>query len=229
MALSVLTDVTTASDSRTLSWTIPTLATGDVVVVSAVTWDQPNTLNVPSGTGLSFTQRAAPNASLRDRAYIWTATASSGGSSVVVTSSVLAGGSAVHNGCLYLCPTADGYSLGGTPNVVSLTLLTNQPGQGSLTGTSGSLAIVAAGEWNGVTSSRTWLAATPTEDAFAYAGSGVNTQYFGHGTLTGASTTVGLSAPTTSCDFTVAAVEVLSSGAPTPYPFELLTQTPRAY
>jgi hypothetical protein len=230
MALTVLTDVTTASNSRTLSWTIPTLATGDVVVISAVTWDQGNTQNVPTGTGLSFTQRVGANLAARDFGYIWTAVASSGGSSVVVSSSVLAGGASVHNGCLYLCPTADGYSLAGSPNVLSSTLPTNSAPNGNLAGTSGSLAIVAAGDYNGTSTSRTWVAATPTEDAFAGAGAGINTQYFGHGTLTGATTQVGLSAPTTGVDATVAAIEVLFSGAPPAAPdLPIIVQQPRRH
>lgn len=209
MALSVLSDASAAIDSRTLTWTILTLAIGDVVVVTVVTWDQPNTMNVPSGTGLSFTQRVAANAASKVRVYQWTAVASSGGSNVVVTSSVLAGGNSIHNGTLTLCPTADGYSLAGSPNVLSNAAAGTTP-SGALAGVSGSLGIVALGDWNAVDgASRAWLVSA-AEDLYQFSG-GNSTQYIAHCTLTGASTTVGLSAPTAGTNYSIGAIEVLKS------------------
>ena len=214
MAVTVLTDASTAIDSRTLSWTIPTLATGDVVVVAAVTWDTASTLNPPSGTGLSFTERVNVSGSGKTRVYIWTAVASSGGSSVAVTSSVLAGGACVHTGACYQLPTGDGYSLAGSPNTLAATASGSSAPQGALTGTSGNLAVVAIGDWLATDgSSRAWLVSA-TEAYYTYSATN-STQYGARCTLTGASTTVGLSAPTTSA-WTIGALEVLKSQEPIP-------------
>ena len=175
MAVTVLTDASNAIDSRTLSWTIPTLATGDVVVVAAVTWDTASTLNPPSGTGLSFTERVNVAAATRTRVYIWTAVASSGGSSVAVTASVLAGGACIHTGACYQLPTGDGYSLAGSPNTLATTGSAGAP-QGSLTGTSGNLALVAVGDWNAVDgASRAWLVSA-TEAYYTFSSTN-STQY----------------------------------------------------
>jgi hypothetical protein len=211
MGLTVLTDASTAQDSRTLTWTIPSLAIGDVVVVKATTWDSANTQNPPAATGLSFTQQVNVSAATRTRVYIWTAVASSGGSNVVVTSSVLAGGASFHTGALTQCPTADGYSLAGSPNVASTTGASGAPSV-ALAGASGNLGIVAIGDWDGLSGSgRAWLASA-TEDMYAF-DSGINTHYVGHATLTGASTTLGLSAPTMT-RWTIGAIEVLKSAGP---------------
>lgn len=226
MALTVLTDATIGQDQRTLSWTIPSLAIGDVVVVSAITWDQANTLNPPSGTGLSFTQRVAANAASKTRVYIWTAVASSGGSSVAVTCSVLAASNSIHNGALYHCPTADGYSLAASPNVASGTSVSTGAASIALTGVAGSLGIVAAGDWNGTSgASRAWLVSA-TEDLYQFSNTDT-THYAAHCTLTGASTTVGLSAPTTMV-WTIGAIEVLKSGGASPVIPELV-MAPRTY
>lgn len=210
MALSVLTDVSGTSNTRTLSWTIPTLAVGDVVVVTAVTWDQPNTQNIPSGSGLTFTQRVGANASTRCYVYIWTAVAASAGTSIVVTSSQLAGGTSVHNGALYLCPTADGYSLAATPNTVSNATITGGSApQSTLTGVLGSLGVYALGDWNATDgATRAYVPVSSTEDFYQFTTT-LSSQYGAHCTLTGASTTVGMSAPLTGSLYTLGAIEVL--------------------
>jgi hypothetical protein len=207
VALTVVQDAAPAStaNTRTLSWT-GTVAVGDVVVVTAETEDTAVTLGVPAGTGLTFTQRAAPTAATRTRPYIWTAVAASAGS-VTVTSTVSA--SAIHNGVMYICPTADGYSLAGTPNVVSIAS-GGTTGSGSLTGTAGSLYLVCVADWNGVNGSARAWASSGVEDLYQFSATN-STQYNAHGTCTGTSTTVGLTAPTTGCQFSIAAIEILKS------------------
>jgi hypothetical protein len=226
MALTVIPgNVAITQDQRTLSWTLPTVAVGDVVAVAAMTWDQGNTLNAPTGTGLSFTLRAEVNFPNRTHLYIWTAVATSGGSSVVVTCSVLAATNSVHNGTAYVCPTADGYSLAATPNTATNTNGTNPTT--SLAGASGNLGIIIAGDWNAVNgSTRAWQG-TVTEDMYQFS-SGNSTQYGAHMTLTGATTTVGLSSPSTGVSPAIAAMEVLKSGGSTPVIPELV-MAPRTY
>ncbi|MBA2952095.1 hypothetical protein GON03_18950 [Nocardioides sp. MAH-18] len=224
MALTVVSgNVAITQDQRTLSWTIPTLAVGDVVVVAAVTWDQANTLNPPSGTGLTFTQRLAANAASHTRVYIWTAVASSAGSSVVVTCSVLAASNSIHNGTLYVCPTADGYSLAATPNTATSTTGSSA----SLSGASGNLGIVAVGDWSGGSgASRAWLASA-VEDMYQFSSTD-STQYGAHCDLTGATTSVGLSTPT-GASFTTGAIEILKSGGGGPALPPILVQPPRRF
>jgi hypothetical protein len=171
-----------------------------------MTWDPSSTLNVPSGPGLSFTQRAASGIATRTQNYIWTAVASSGGTSVVVTATHSAAAS-IHGGVLYVCPTADGYSLAATPN----TLVTTSAGSGALAGTAGSLGIFAVGDAGAVNgSTRAYLPVSSTDDLYTFSASDV-TEYWAHCTLTGASTTVGLSSPS-STFFTTIGIEVLFSG-----------------
>lgn len=210
----VLTDASVAQDSRTLSWTIPSLAVGDVVVVLAITWDNGYTLNVPSGTGLAFTQRVNGSGAGHTTSYIWSAVASSADSNVVVTSSVLAGGSSVHNGVLIVFPAAEGYSLAGTPNTKSTLFAGGATATDTLAGTAGNVGVVCLGDWTGSSgASRAW-ADTPIEDLYLSSG-GNSTHYFARYTLTGASTTVGLTAPSAGSTFTLAAIEVQYS-APAP-------------
>lgn len=225
MAVTVLTDGAVTEDTRTLTWTIPTLATGDWVVVTAGTWDSGVTLNAPSGTGLTFTERANVSASARPRCYLWTAQASSGGSSVAVTCSVAAGGASHHSGVLYRFPTADGYSIAGTPNVASKTDNSGTPLSIALTGTSGSIGVFNGADWTGVTTSPTWLGDGASDLNSLTSGSG--SQYYGRQTLTGSSTTVGMSAPNTSGGQAVAAIEVLlSAGAATRVPLVRRNRVP---
>lgn len=225
MAVTVLTDGAVTEDTRTLTWTIPTLATGDWVVVTAGTWDSGVTLNAPSGTGLTFTQQVNVTAAARPNAYIWSAQASSGGSSVVVTCSVAAGGNSHHSGVLYRFPTADGYSIAGTPNVATKTDNSGTPLSIALSGTSGSIGVFNGADWTGVTTSPTWLGDGASDLNSLTSGSG--SQYFGRQTLTGSSTTVGMSAPNTSGGQAVAAIEVLlSAGAATRVPLVRRNRVP---
>lgn len=211
MAITVLTDGAVTQDTRTLSWTIPNLSVGDVVSVAAITWDAGVTLNNPAGTGLSFgTPKVNAGSGSRTKVYEWAATASAGGTNVVVTCSVAAGGNSIHTGVCIVLPAADGYSLAATPNTASATPTGGSVGQVDLTGTANNIGIIAIGDWNGVNgSSRAWLMSA-TEDLYAFS-SGNSTQYFAHCTLTGSTNTVGLSAPTTSTSFTVGAMEILKS------------------
>lgn len=208
MALVVLTDAAVAQNSRTLTWTIPTLAVGDVVVVTGIQWDTADTLNLPTGTGLSFTQRVNIAATGKQRHYIWTAVATSGGTNVVVTATASATAS-IHTGALYLCPTADGYSLAATPNVASGTANTSTP-QLALAGTSGNLGIWTLGDWDASTTAPTYLNSA-TQDYYV-AQASFSTQLSAHNDLTGASTTLGVSAPTMA--WTIAAIEVIKSAPP---------------
>lgn len=213
MAITVVADATTTSDTRTLSWTIPTLASGDIVVVAAETWDNGITLANPSGTGLAFgAPKAVTNVASTCNAYVWAMAATAGGSSVVVTTAPT-GGTSIHNGWLYVCPTADGYSLAGSPHVLNSAPLAATL-QGTLAGASGNLGIVVVADWNGTDgASRAWdLSAT--EDGYQFS-SGNNTSYAGHCTLTGASQSVGLSAPTTGVTGSIAAIEILKSAGGT--------------
>jgi hypothetical protein len=208
VAITVLTDGSITSDSRVLSFTIPTLAVGDVAVLSATTWDAGVTLPNPSGTGLAFgASLVNPGTGSHDKMYIWAMKATSGGSSVVVTVGAPSGAS-MHTGVLLVFPAADGYDLAGTPNVLGPA---SSAQSGSLTGTSGNYYVVSVGDWNGSSgASRAWLASA-TEDLYAFS-SGTNTQYFAHGVLTGASTTVGLSAPSIPAgDASIGAIEVLKT------------------
>lgn len=234
MALTVLTDASATSDSRTLTWTIPTLASGDVVVVGVVTWDGANTQNAPSGTGLTFTQQLAVGTGFGCRVYLWTAVAASGGSSVAVTCSILAGGASMHNGTLWHCPTADGYSLAGSPNTLTVGATVNgQAGPtvtGNITGTSGSLACMVAGDCHGSDwSGRAW-SASGTEDMYVRSATD-STQAAGHATLTGASTTIGLTGlPTGALSETrLIAVEVLKSGGGPPALPPIIVLPPRRH
>lgn len=211
MAVTVLTDGSVVEDARTLTWTIPSLASGDVVVVVAETWDGSVTLAVPSGTGLTFTQRANITGGGKPNGYIWTAVASSGGSSVVVTTAPT-GGTSVHTGVLYQFPTADGYSLGGTPNTVTAVGDSATLPQASLTGASGNIGVTTTGDWNGNTGAVTWLN-SGTADLSAQT-TGTGSQYYGRITLTGSTTTVGLSAPTSAGGWNLAAIEVIVSAPP---------------
>lgn len=216
MAITVLTDGSVAVNTRTLSWTIPTLNTGDVVAVLAETWDQANTLNTPSGTGLSFP--ATPNveisASGRIHGYAWVDEASAGGTNVVVTCSVNAGGACIHTGVLLVLPAADGYSLAATPNTaIDATVGAGTAPSVSLSGASGNVGLILIGNWNGADlASRAWLASA-TEDLYARS-AGDSSQLFGHADLTGASTTLGLSAPTGN-GYSIGAIEILKSAGGT--------------
>lgn len=209
MAVTVLTDLSSANDSRTLSWTIPALAVGDVIVICAQTWDTADTLGTPSGTGLSFTLQAEVATGSHTHVYIWTAVASSGGTSVVVTATT--GTSSIHTGVLYQCPTVDGYALAGTPN----TTTANSGGSGglapsaSITTTSGNLVLAVDGDWDGAATAPTYTG-TGTEDGKMQS-SGNSSHYYFHDTAAGASTTVGMSAPLQR--YAIAAVEVLKGAA----------------
>lgn len=210
MAIEVYTDVTTGIDSRTLSCTIPTLVTNDVCVFVGITWDQTVTLANPSGTGLAFgSPIALAQASNKSNVYIWGMKATSGGSSVAVTTAPT-GGNSMHNGWLYRFPTADGYDLAGSPNFLQQDGSSNP--NGSLSGANGNPFVVAVGDWSGTDgASRVWYQSA-TEDAYVFSSTN-NTHYGAHGTLTGASTTVGLSTwPSGGNGFwTIAALEILYS------------------
>lgn len=212
MAVSVFTDLASAQNSRTLSWTITSLALNDVVVVCAHTWDQPDTLGTPSGTGLSFTLRAEVNsAGSHTHAYIWTAVASSGGSSVVVTAT--AGSSSIHTGVLYQCPTADGYSLAATPNTFSgVSAGAGSAPTGSVTSTAGSLILANDGDWDGAATAPTYTGGGAEDGRMQ--SSGNSSHYYFHYTAAGSSTTIGMSAPLQR--WSLAGMEVLkSAGAST--------------
>lgn len=227
MALTVLTDGSTVNNTRTLTWTIPGLAIGDVAVVVGSTWDAGDALlNTPTGTGLTFTQRVFRATTSKVYQSIWTAVASSGGSNVVVTSSQTTATATMHTGVLYHCPTADGYSLAGTPNTASAVVAASSPPQVALTGTSGNLGIGAIGDWAGNLLTGRAYVNTTTEDLAAIQDS---TQVYFHQTLTGASTTVGLSTPDASA-WDILAIEVIKgAGAPAVPPPELVMAPRRPF
>lgn len=209
MSIEVYTDLSVANDSRAPSCTIPTLVTNDVVAVVGFTWDSPVTLANPSGTGLNFgsINGGAPwvlNPGTGSRSFlaIWAMQATAGGSSIAVSTTV--SGSSMHGILVYRLPAADGYSLAATPNKLAPTSVAQS---GSLTGATNNIGIVAVADWNGGTGSRTWIGSN-TEDAYT-ASSGNNTWYNSHYTLTGASTSVGLSAPASMSQANIGALEIL--------------------
>lgn len=214
MALGVYTDVSVAINTRTLSWS-PTYVIGDVVVVCGMTWDPGDAqLNTPAGTGLTFAQRVVRTTAAKVYQSIWTAVASAGSSGAVTCSQTTATGN-IHSGLLYVCPAADGYSLAATPNSLSGVASGASAPQGSLAGASGSLGIGIIGDWSGTAlgAPRSYVG-TATEDAYNQS-TGDSTQLYWHQDLTGPSTTVGLTAPTTSSSWDIAAIEVLkSAGGP---------------
>jgi hypothetical protein len=211
VAVTVLTDLSTAENARTLTWTIPSLAENDVVVVMEQTWDSSVTMNNPSGTGLAFgSPLVNVSAAARPRTYIWAMKATAGGTSVVVTSSVAAGGNSHHGGVLYVFPAADGYDLDASPNVASKTAVSGTPLSIALTGTADNIGVFAGADWTGTTTSATWLGDGASDGQSLTSGSG--SQYYGRQTLTGSSTTLGHSAPNTAGGQAVAAIEVIVGG-----------------
>ena len=213
MAITVLTDGSVAVNTRTLSWTIPSLTSGDIVVVGGQTWDPGDAqLNNPSGTGLAFgSPRVVRTTAAKVYQAMWAMAATASGTNVVVTCSQTTATANMHTGVLWVLPAADGYSLAGTPNTASiLTSGANQVPQGTLTGAAGNVGLGMIGDWNGNTLSGRTYAGSATEDMASINDS---TQVYFHQTLTVTSNTIGLTSPSiATASWDVMGIEVLATG-----------------
>jgi hypothetical protein len=218
VAITVVTDSGT-SDFRTLTWNCGTLAVNDIIVVTILTEDASlRPMNAPTATGVTFTNRVLDATASHDWAAIYTGVVTSAGAKTVTSTPNWASVSALHGGTAIVFPTADGYSLAGSPVTVD-TRGTGAP-SATITCTAGSVIAAGNGDWAAVSgSSRTYntTSATPTEDAYGFV-TGASTNYFWHQTAVAGSNTIGLTAPTGQT-FTTFAVEVLfSGGAAAPIP-----------
>lgn len=214
MAISVVTDISAAFDARNLSWSLGTLAVGDVIVCSMFTEDATFTQSAPTATGVTFTQRVADTTASHTADYVFTGVVTSAGAKTVTSTATGVGSVHMHGGVCVVLPTADGYSLAATPNTVD-TRGSGGP-SGSITGTSaGNLIVGLSGDWAAVDGASRTYRGTTTEDGYMFA-SGRATAYFWHQTAAAGANTIGLSAPVGQT-YTIVGVEVLKSGGGTAY------------
>jgi len=215
MALAFYTDATSAVDSRSLTWN-PSWSTNDVLVCLAATWDGANTQGTPSGGSLSWTLQNTIGSGFGVFMYVWTCVPGSGGSATITSAS--AGGNNVHTGELIVCPTADGYSLAGTPVQAD----SGDAGSGiagstpsiNITGSAGSVFFGIAGDVNGTNwTTRSWNL-SGTEDYYVFS-NGNSTQATVHGSLTGGTDAFGLTGLPSGAQTRLAVIEVLYNPPPT--------------
>lgn len=208
MAITVVTDLNNVQDSRDLSWNCGTLATGDIIVVTMATEDVADTMNAPTATGVTFTSRVADVTASHCATYVYTGVVTSGGAKTV--SAVRTVSSFFHGGVCTMFPTADGYSLAGSPN------LTDTRGSGapsaSITGTSaGNILVAVNADWAAVDGASRTYRGTVTEDGYARPTAVIATHYYWHQTAASGTNTIGLTAPTGQT-YTTGGVEVLFAG-----------------
>lgn len=212
MALTVVTDITNAQDTRSLSWNCGTCAVGDIIVVNMATEDSTIRMNAPTATGVTFTQRVADITASQAWVAVFTGVVTGAGAKTVTATQSVTPSSwtlKLHGGVAVVCPTADGYSLAGSP-VTTDTRGTGAP-SAAMTCTANSLICAVSSDWAAVDGSGRTYRGTTTEDGYQFK-SGVATAYFWHQTASSGSNTIGLTAPAGQT-FTVAGVEVLGPAA----------------
>lgn len=120
-----------------------TWLTGDVFHILGCTEDASVTLNLPTATGLTFTEITAVTGASRTRAYYWRATAASGGSGAISATTGDGTGSA-RGISVFQYRNTDG---AGTPQTItgsSAKVISVTRGQAN------SHIILAMGDWNNV-------------------------------------------------------------------------------
>lgn len=191
-----------------------TVAVSDVLVVVALTQDNPITVSTPTGgTGIVWELKQSIVIVNYCSAYLWTTVIETAQTFTLSLSKVgTAGGDDWGFNCLRFSST-DGVGASAKANAAaaapSLALTTIQ---------ANSAIVVVNGDWNASNAARTWRtgAGALTEKSYVYAGVNIYTIYVGYHADVGAvgAKTVGLSAPTGQ-QYSLIAVEV-KSGNPAP-------------
>jgi hypothetical protein len=202
---STWTDVAASETTGTLTW-----ASGDLVLVIAVTEDQSATLNTPTATGLTFSALGtAITGASSCWVHAWQATAASPGSGAVSATGAL-GGSAVRG--------IHAFAWGGCTGFVRTNLGTQTSTQVvSVTRTQANSAMVAwSADWSATgTAGLGWTPTLQTQvQAIGIANYSAFAAYWGDQGSTGTTSygTTGLSGT----KYSVSAVEVLGTvGGPT--------------
>lgn len=199
-----------------------TTAVGDVLVCFGLVENNSSTLGTPTGgTSLTWTLRQSISITDYCAAYVWTATATT--AETFTLSVTRSGGGAAWWGlnCLRWSGS-DGVGATNKTNVAS-----GAPSLSLTTTGANSAVATGVGDWNAADgTTRTWRNGETEQTYFrdsahysAYVGRWNDSSAAGAKTL-------GLSAPTGQ-KYSILAVEVLGTSGAAPYPFELLTPTPR--
>ena len=149
------------SDANTASEVTPTVtwASGNVIVVLGMTSDNSATLNTPTATGLTFTALAGTptNGVSSCKAYGWSATAGSGGSSAITAT--IGGASSARGIAAFVYSGCDGVG-----NLSIATGLGATSTQSLIRGSNNSAVVQSWGDWDAVNDTVvTWTPSGQTE------------------------------------------------------------------
>lgn len=185
---------TAVQNNNTLTSTSFTPATGDIIVVKAVSGDPIQTMGTPTGGGWTYTNRVSDSTASHTRAAIWTAPVTTGGTAQTVALT-FAGSIEWHS---MLVEVWSGGQLAATPATVD-TRGSGAPSTTLTTTAANSVVSWVDGDWAAVSpTGRTYntTSATPTDEGVHDGSTTQYVAYYAYQTAASAATqTFGLTAP----------------------------------
>jgi hypothetical protein len=204
------TQVQSALNLTTLTSTSFTPATGDIIVVKAISADSGTPPGTPTGGGWTYTQRVGDATASHTNVHIWTAPVTLGGTAQTIAIS-WSGTTNWHSMVVEVWSNA---ALAGSPATANTRGGPSAPSTTITTTAANSVVTWCNGDWSAVSpAGRTYntTSATPSEE-LVHDGSTTNyVAYYAYQTAGAAgSQTFGITAPSTQT-WTLAAVEILDA------------------
>lgn len=193
-----------------LSWTVPNVQVGDVLVVISGTEGTPSPgFSAPATTGETWVQKILTNVASVSNGGIWTLTTVTSGT-LAVTQNFSNSSNQSHSGVLW---HFRGAAIGA---VTSTTAGGSAPALNVTTTADGSIIPHAVLDWNAVAGTRTWRAGATQQLLTGTAGTDYLAGYADVVQATAGTVTLGQTAPTGQAP-TILAIEILDAGN-TPLP-----------
>lgn len=221
VALAGALNVNSANNTQNQTLTSPTFtpATGETIVVKAMTEDQQaGFVATPSATGggITWIKRAENNVVGNVFAIIWTGTVTAGGAAINVLVTT------ANSFPAYVSMVVErwtGAQIANTPSIVY------SNGSGTPTATltvigTGSVLSYLNGDWLGLAGTATYNGGA-TQDGI-HALSGIYSAYYAYQTVSAGPVTFGMTAPTGQT-YTMLAIEIQVSGQANPIPRTMMT------